>query len=293
MKKRRTLVRALAVSCMLIGVLGRAAEAAPAAAASSPPAVMLAAVYQRGMSLDDYWISEKFDGVRGYWDGRQLWTRGGHKVMAPPWFTAAFPSIPMDGELWVGRGKFETTVSIVRSQQPSDAAWRELKFMVFDLPSSPGDFTTRLEALKKLLPIPAAPWLLAVPQSRATHHEELQALLGKTVKLGGEGLMLHRGASLYRGERSNDLLKVKPHDDADARVVGIVPGKGRHAGRMGAIWVDTPEGRRFKIGSGFSDSQREAPPPVGSWISYRFNGTNASGLPRFARFLRLREDLGG
>jgi len=256
------------------------------------PSLMLAEVYRRGMPLDDYWVSEKYDGVRGYWDGKQLWTRGGERVVAPAWFTAPLPTTPMDGELWVARGRFELAVSTVRSQTPNDAAWREMHFMVFDLPAEPGDFSTRLAALRKLLPLPAAPWAVPVPQIRATTHAALQALLDKTVRMGGEGLMLHRGASLYRGERNNDLLKVKPFDDADARVLAHVPGRGRHTGRMGALMVETPEGKRFKLGGGFSDAQRNDPPAVGSWVSYRYNGTNPSGLPRFARFLRVRGDLG-
>lgn len=264
-----------------------AAVIAPAALAAAPaPPLMLAEVYRRGMSLDDYWVSEKYDGVRGYWDGKQLWTRGGERVVAPAWFTAAFPPVPMDGELWAGRGRFAHSVSTVRSQTPVDQAWREMRFMVFDLPASPGDFTARLAALRKLLPITAAPWLVPVPQQRATSHEALQALLDKTVRMGGEGLMLHRGASLYRAERNADLLKVKPYDDAEARVMSYVPGLGKHAGRMGALWVETAEGKRFKLGTGFSDAERETPPEIGTWVTYRFNGLNPSGLPRFARFLR-------
>ena len=171
---------------------------------------MLAEVYRRGLPLADYWVSEKYDGVRGYWDGQQLWTRGGERIAAPAWFTAALPALPMDGELWAGRGRFANAVSTVRSEKAGDAAWREIRFMVFDLPASPGDFTTRLAALRKLLPITEAPWIVAVPQLRATTDEELQALLDKTVRMGGEGLMLHRGGSLYRAERSTDLVKVKP-----------------------------------------------------------------------------------
>jgi DNA ligase-1 len=255
------------------------------------PALMLAEVYRQGIPLEDYWVSEKYDGVRGYWDGRQLRTRGGQRVMAPLWFTAPLPAVPLDGELWAGRGRFAMAASTVRSQTPSDAAWHEMRFMVFDLPAQAGDFTARLVALRKLLPLTAAPWVVPVAQQRATTHAELQALMEKTVRMGGEGLMLHRGASLYRGERNADLLKVKPYDDADARVVGHLPGKGRHDGRMGALLVEMPGGQRFRLGGGFTDAQRGAPPPVGSWVSYRYNGTTASGLPRFARFLRVREDL--
>ena len=273
-------------------LLGPALALAPFALAHAAPSkLMLADVYRRGMPLADYWVSEKYDGMRGYWDGRQLWTRGGERVAAPAWFTAHLPAVPLDGELWAGRGRFAETVSTVRDQTPNEAAWRNIRFMVFDLPAQPGDFTARLAALRKLLPLTAAPWVLPVPQERATTHQDLQALLDKTVRMGGEGLMLHRGSSAYRGERSADLLKVKPYEDAEARVLAHVPGRGRHTGRMGALLVETPEGRRFKLGGGFSDAQREQPPAVGSWVSYRYNGTNPGGLPRFARFLRVREDL--
>ena len=273
-------------------VLAALAGLAPAAMAGKAPPLMLAEVYRPGLPLADYWVSEKYDGVRGYWDGKQLWTRGGERIAAPAWFTAALPALPMDGELWAGRGRFAHAVSTVRAEKPVDAAWREIRFMVFDLPTSPGDFTTRLAALRKLLPITEAPWIVAVPQLRATTHEELQALLDKTVRMGGEGLMLHRGGSLYRAERNADLVKVKPFEDADARVVSYVPGRGKHAARMGALWVETEDGKRFKLGSGFSDAEREKPPAIGSWVSYRFNGTTSNGLPRFARFLRERPDLG-
>lgn len=266
------------------------ASALPALAHAAAPALMLAEVYRAGMPLAGYWVSEKYDGVRGYWDGKQFWTRGGTLVMAPAWFTAPLPASPMDGELWAGRGRFELATSTVRSQTPNDAAWREIRFMVFDLPAQPGDFDTRLAALRKLLPITSAPWVVPVAQQRATTHDALQALLNKTVKLGGEGLMLHRGSAPYRGERNADLLKFKPYDDAEARVVGHTPGQGKHAGRLGALIVETPQGQRFKLGGGFSDAQRRDPPAVGTWVTYRYNGTNPSGLPRFARFMRVRAD---
>lgn len=265
--------------------------AAHAQNAKAPPQLMLAEVYRPGMSLDDYWVSEKYDGVRGYWDGQQLWTRGGEPVIAPAWFTAPLPRVPMDGELWAGRGRFNDAMSTVRSQSPNDTAWREIRFMVFDLPAQPGDFTTRLAALRQLLPIPAASWAVPVPQQRATTQAALQALLDKAVKGGAEGLMLHRGASPYRGERTGDLLKFKPYDDAEARVIAHLPGKGRHAGRLGAMLVEMPNGQRFKLGGGLTDAQRNEPPPIGSWVTYRYNGTNPGGLPRFARFLRIREDM--
>ncbi|WP_418120332.1 DNA ligase [Variovorax sp. 350MFTsu5.1] len=263
---------------------------APAALAREPaPPLMLAETYRRDMSLADYWVSEKYDGVRAFWDGRQLWTRGGERIVAPAWFTTPLPKQPLDGELWAGRGRFAHAVSTARNQTPNDIAWHEMRYMVFDLPAQPGDFTTRLAALRRLLPITDAPWVVPVPQERATTHEALQALLDKTVKMGGEGLMLHRGASLYKGERGNDLLKVKPYEDAEARVIEHLPGKGRHSTRLGALVVETPDGKRFRLGTGLTDAERENPPAIGTWVTYRYNGLTAKGLPRFARFMRVRE----
>ena len=270
--------------------------ALPAAAATSAPPVMLANVYRPGVPLHDYWVSEKLDGVRGYWDGRKLLTRGGERVVAPAWFTAGWPAIPLDGELWAGRGQFAHAVATVRQQIPDDAAWRRMRFMVFDVPAHGGTFSERIPALNGIVSRIDQPWVQAVAQQKVASHAALQALLSKTVKLGGEGLMLHRGASLYQALRSDDLLKLKTHDDAEARVIGHVAGRGRYAGVLGALEVETPAAdgkpaRRFKLGSGFSDSERQNPPPVGSWVTFRYRGLHDSGIPRFATFLRVREDM--
>ena len=259
--------------------------------AADAPALLLATVYRPGMPLADYWVSEKYDGVRGYWDGHTLRTRGGETVAAPAWFTEGWPAVAMDGELWAGRGRFTHAQSTTRQQQPNDAAWRAMRFMVFDVPQHGGTFNERLPALNTLVERIHQPWVQAVAQTRATTDAALQAFLQRTVRAGGEGLMLHRGSSLYQSGRSDDLIKVKTHEDTEARVVAHLPGKGRHAGRMGALLVEMPTGQRFRLGAGFSDAQRNTPPAVGSWVTYRFRGTHDGGLPRFASFVREREDM--
>ncbi|WP_311220933.1 MULTISPECIES: DNA ligase [unclassified Acidovorax] len=265
--------------------------AALAQSAAAPPAVWLANRYRAGMPLQDYWVSEKYDGVRGNWDGHTLRTRGGETIQAPAWFTQGWPTTPMDGELWAGRGRFTHAQSTVRQQQPQDAAWRHIAFMVFDLPAHAGNFDDRLPALRELVARIGQQWVQAVPQHRIATDAELQALLRRTVRAGGEGLMLHRGSAPYRSGRSDDVLKVKTHDDAEARVIAHLPGQGKHAGVLGALLVETLEGQRFKLGTGFSDAERRAPPPIGSWVTYRFRGTHDGGLPRFASYLRVREDM--
>ncbi len=256
--------------------------------AAEPPAVTLAETYAGQVDLSEYWVSEKYDGVRGYWDGERLITRGGTVVNAPDWFTAGWPDTALDGELWLARGRFADASGIVRTDQPSDAEWRQMLYMVFDLPEHGGAFDARVPAIRAVVAAIDQPWVRAVEQYRMASAEELQQQLGAVVEGGGEGLMLHRGGALYAQGRSADLLKLKPYADAEARVVGYNAGNGRLEGMMGSVEVVTPDGRRFAIGTGFSDAQRADPPPIGAWVTYRHNGETSTDLPRFARFLRMR-----
>lgn len=251
--------------------------------------LMLAKVYDphQPLHLADWWVSEKFDGVRACWDGSRLWTRGGNPIQAPGWFTQALPALTTDGELWAGYGAFEQASSIVRNGADDDAGWRSLRYLVFDLPEVPGSFDQRLQHLRQLELHGA---VQAVAQFQLDDPAALQHQLDRVISRGGEGLMLHRGSSMYQAGRSEDLLKFKPYLDAEAIVVALLPGQGRLEGLMGALEVRSDDGRQFRIGSGFSDQQRRAPPPPGSRIRYAYSGLTANGLPRFARYLGLRSD---
>ena len=248
----------------------------------------LAGKYAAGTDLDDYWVSEKFDGVRARWDGARLISRGGNAFAAPAWFTDGFPPTPLDGELWAGRGRFAETMSIVTRDTPHEG-WRKVRYMVFDLPSAHA-FEQRLRELRAVADAAASQYLGVVRQHKVRDHAALMEKLDAVTAAGGEGLMLRRARSRHRGGRSGDLLKLKKFDDAEARVVAHNPGKGKFAGVMGSITVETEGGKRFKIGSGFTDAQRQQPPPIGSRVTFKHQGRTANGLPRFAVFWRVRED---
>jgi DNA ligase-1 len=253
------------------------------------PALVLAEVYHPGIDPSGYLVSEKLDGVRAYWDGERLWFRSGKPVAAPDWFTRNFPRQPLDGELWLGRGSFERLAGIVRKTEAVDAEWREVRYMLFELPGAPGTFSDRIEAIRRLVELARTPWLEAIRQFRVPDRKALAARLEEVVAAGGEGLMLHRADAIYATGRNGDLLKLKPYLDADATVIGHIPGKGRHAGRLGALSVQDDAGHRFRIGTGFSDVRRSDPPAIGSRVIYRHRGLTQRGVPRFPVFLRQRE----
>ena len=261
-----------------------------AAGEAGAPALLLANIYRDDIDLGQYWVSEKLDGVRAYWDGETLTSRNGNRFDAPPWFIEDFPRVALDGELWMGRGTFERLSGAVRRQHPDDAQWRDITFMVFDLPSSPATFDGRLKRLREMFDANKSPHVALVEQFRVADHDTLMDTLNKVVAGGGEGLMLHRGSSRYTAGRTDDLLKLKTYDDAEAVVVGHLPGKGKFAGMLGALLVEMPEGRRFRLGTGFSNEERLEPPPLGAIVTYKYYGKTRNGLPRFATFLRTRDE---
>jgi DNA ligase 1 len=257
--------------------------------AQAAPDILLANVYRDGINPADFWVSEKLDGVRGIWDGKTLRFRSGNVVPAPEWFTKALPPVALDGELWMGRQQFDRLSGIVRRAVPVDEEWRQVRYMIFELPDAPGSFTERVTQMREVVARSDAPWLQAVEQFRIKDHKALASKLREVVRQGAEGLMLHRADAPYVTGRSDALLKLKPMLDTEATVVGHVPGKGKHQGKLGALIVETPEGRRFRLGTGFSDADRASPPPIGSIVTYRYRDLTSTGLPKFASFLRVRD----
>lgn len=262
---------------------------APKPQNSTQPPLLLANVLGPQIDPTNYLVSEKFDGVRALWDGKELRFRSGRKVEAPRWFLEKLPPTPLDGELWLGRGRFEELSGVVRKAEPQDDEWRQVSYLVFELPGASGTFVERVARIAAVVAEAHWPQLVAVPQTRVAHRAELQRRLDEVIRKGGEGLMLHLAEAPYQTGRSDVLLKLKPLLDTEGVVIAILPGKGKFEGRMGALQIQTPEGRQFNLGTGFSDAARANPPAVGTTITYTYRGLTKRGLPRFASYLRVRE----
>ncbi len=259
--------------------------------AKTIPELLLAKTYKKSIDITEYLVSEKLDGVRAYWDGKQLVSRQGNPFHAPAWFIEDFPSQPLDGELWIARNHFQQTLSTVRKKQAIDEEWQQISYQLFELPHAMGTFKQRVEAMQRLVEGLSIPHLKMIKQYHLKTTVELIKNLDTVVAQGAEGLMLHRADALYQSGRSEVLLKVKKHQDAEAQVIQHLAGKGKFATLLGSLLVEDQNGLRFKIGTGFSLKQRQNPPAIGSTITYQYFGRTQKGLPRFASFLRVRKPL--
>ncbi|MBL4908689.1 MAG: DNA ligase [Alteromonadaceae bacterium] len=255
------------------------------------PPIQKGTIYHSVDDISQYWVSEKLDGVRGYWNGEQLLTRQGHRVNSPIWFTKHWPKQTIDGELWIDRAKFEQVSGIIRQQNALDTHWRQIHFMIFDLPNATGDFSTRIKQMQTLVAQVNSPYFKMIKQEKFYSTKALFDHLDEIIKLNGEGLMLHHQSAYYRAGRVKHLMKLKKYQDAEAIVLEQLQGKGKFKNMLGALRVKTSDGLVFKIGSGFSNEQRKNPPAIGSQITYKYFGKTKNGVPRFASFMRIRETL--
>jgi DNA ligase-1 len=257
---------------------------------SAGPPLLLAESWDNATDLSGWWMSEKLDGVRAYWDGKQFLSRQGNLYHAPDWFIEGFPDVPLDGELWIGRKKFQRTVSVVRRQDKNEL-WNEVKYLVFDAPAADGGFEDRLRFIKDTLASSGSKVITAHEHALCIGIPALRAELARVESLGGEGLMLRQPGSKYQAGRSATLLKVKTFRDAEAVVLGHQAGEGKHKGRLGSLLVRLASGIEFAVGTGFSDHERANPPAIGSTITFRYQELSDAGVPRFPSYVCVRSDV--
>jgi DNA ligase-1 len=255
------------------------------------PPCLLAHKFEDFEDLDPTgWLySEKLDGVRAWWTGKEFLSRQGNKFHAPDWFTAGLPDHLLDGELWLGRSLFQKTISVVKRLDGGDM-WKQVKYVVFDAPHlTDKGFEDRLAALEQICLSTVNKFLKFHPHHAVQSRKHLLDELKTVASLGGEGLMIRKPGAVYEAGRSATILKVKPWDDAEAVVVGYEPGKGRHKGVVGGLLVRMPNGKEFNLGTGLTDEERRNPPKVGATVTYRFAGLTDDGIPKCTGFVCERD----
>ena len=227
-------------------------------------------------------MSEKLDGVRAIWDGKDFWSRNMKAITAPKWFKSKMPEqLILDGELWAGRGNFQQLISTVRKHRPIDHEWEFVTYKAFDCPMLKGTFEERL---------PFVPLLhrhIHTPVGSASH---LQFCFDTIVSNGGEGLMLKNPRCQYEQGRSHNLLKLKPELTGLAIVVGYVPGLGKYEGMIGSLNCIGDGYAEFDVGSGLTDDQRLSIHAFhGKRIQFSYQELTRDDVPRFPVFVRVLE----
>ena len=250
---------------------------------AAKPNLLLLKVY-KDQNVSGWVMSEKLDGIRAFWDGKHLISRGGKIIHAPKWFTKNYPPFAIDGELWSKRGDFENISSIVRDRVPSEK-WHEIKHYIFEVPNAAGGLFVRLAKVKPY----EGKNIRIIAQKDVKNREDLQAFLKSVEKLGGEGVVVRDPNAAYINKRTSKALKVKSFQDAECEVMKILKGKGKYSGKMGSIECKLSNTTLFKIGSGFSDAQRSNPPKVGTIITFKYKEMTKYGKPRFPVFLRTKK----
>jgi len=165
-----------------------------------------------------------------------------------------------------------------------------MRLMIFDLPLHKGNFNQRITAIQQIITAQYSPYLVMVPQFKLNSTAAIYAKLDEIISMQGEGIMLHHQAAYYRVGRNSKLMKLKRYQDDEAIVIKHFSGKGKYTDQLGALLVEDKNGLRFKIGSGFTDKERKHPPPIGTTVTFKFVGKTLRGVPRFASYLRIREE---
>jgi DNA ligase-1 len=253
------------------------------------PALQKPIVYTDQENITGWVMSEKLDGIRGYWDGIRMYTRKGIPLHPPPWFIENFPPFSLDGELWSKRSDFEFIQSVVLDQTPGEG-WEHITYNIFEVPNEKGDFLFRLNRARTWFEAHKNTHARIIPQIRIKEKLDMEEFLKEIESMGGEGVILKNPDIPYHTGRSPHILKVKNFQDMEGVVVGINKGKGKYKNLMGSMTVKLENGTTFKLGTGFSDKIRHTPPQPGSTVTFKYHGLTKNGIPKFASFLRVRQD---
>ncbi len=253
------------------------------------PDLFLLKTYDKNQAVEGWVMSEKFDGIRGFWNGKQLLSRGGNIIHAPKWFLANYPPFAIDGELWTKRSDFENISSIVRQKTP-DNRWQNITHQIFEVPNQSGGLLERLAILKSYLSQHKTTPIRLIKQTLIKQQKEVEKFLNKVTHQGGEGVVVRNPATPYQTGRLNSARKVKPYYDAECTVKAILPGKGKYLDKMGSILCQTKRSKYVKIGSGFTDFERQNPPKIGDEITFKYYGFTKKGKFKYTVFLRVKND---
>ncbi|GMI42112.1 hypothetical protein TrCOL_g1778 [Triparma columacea] len=277
-------------------------SASPPAGGTAPDVAALHSLahsYKGTQDVAGWVVSEKLDGMRAILVNGTAYSRAGNVIRAPPqFFSGVPPAAILDGELWLGRGKFQDTVSITKSHGAPMSEWSKVKFVCFDAPAIPGGINERLDYAREATTNAPHCEVVETETLPVTGvQEEIDRRMALMKAAGAEGLMLRHPTNSFKPKRTHDLLKVKHVSSADAIVVGYEGGKGRNSGCIGALVVEllSDRSKTFKVGGGMNDKEREIEryenEYKGRTVEVKYNELTKGGIPRFPIYMRTKPDF--
>lgn len=234
--------------------------------------------------INNWYMSEKLDGIRAYWNGKELLTKNGNKIYAPLWFTKNFPPFKLDGELWTKREDFENIQNIVLDKNPT-MEWEKISYNIFEVPEGKGKFDERLKIIKTWLEKEPNQYIKIIPQIICKNKEHLNSYLMDLLSKKAEGIILKNPNKEYFIGRNENILKVKKFFDMEGLVININYNKNN---QFKSLVVKIDNGIIFNLGGGFSKKEKENPPKIGDIVSFKYYNFTKYGKPKFASFLRIR-----
>lgn len=271
----------------------------------------LAHTYRDGEDVTGYWVQPKIDGVRAVFDGEKLVSRTGKEFHPPTWWIEDLARLqeeigyPLDGELvchmqigqwydsefghWCTIDSFNDVISTVRRVSP-DKRWNEIVLAIFDyVTDEDTPYRERYEKLRCVENSRSPSFLIPIEGTMTDDEAPMdEGWLLEALHRGWEGVMLRNPNASYEPKRTRNLLKAKPVVDSEVEVLGTVPGTGKHEGRMGAL-VCAHQGLEFKVGTGFTDAERELQDWLGKTITVEYGELTPRGVPRHPRFKGVRD----
>jgi DNA ligase 1 len=236
-------------------------------------------------NISGWYMSEKLDGIRGYWNGKKFYTKNGNIINIPKKFTKNFPSFALDGELWSRRNDFEFIQSTVLDKTPS-TKWEKITYNIFEVPNTKGDFLQRLQKAKDWFSKHPNRNVKIIEQIKCKDEDHLIEYLNSIVTLKGEGIIVKDASKLYHTGRSPYILKVKKFLDMEGLVIGY---NYKKDGSFKSLKIKLKNNITFNLSSGLSEKNKQNPPKKGEIVTFKYYGFTKNNKPKFASFLRVRE----
>jgi len=236
-------------------------------------------------NIDGWMMSEKLDGIRAYWNKKELLSKNGNKIHAPSWFIKSLPNFELDGELWTKRDDFENIQNIILDKNPSEK-WKEITYNIFEVPNEKGNFQERLKKLKLWLDNNPTTFLKIIPQTICKNKEHLNEYLEKLILLKAEGVIVKNPKLPYFEGRSSNILKVKKFHDMEGEIIGF----NYNNNKLKSLIVKLKNGIVFNLGGGFTNKQRlNHNFKISDMVTFKYYSFTKYGKPKFASFLRVRK----